>query len=126
MGATILIGRAEKLERVPDRAYREELGLAPRFFAERLAFMTAEHHRVRNFVVAELPRAGGRPLEPEEIARSLGIEPFRLEAILGELEKNLFFLVRDDAGAVSWAFPVTSVKTPHRARFSSGESSFTA
>ena len=126
MEDTILIGRGEKLERVPDSTYREGLDLAPRFFAERLAFMTAEHHRVRNFVVAELPRAGGRPLEPLEIARSLGIEPVRLEAILGELEKNLFFLVRNDAGAVSWAFPVTSVKTPHRACFSSGESSFTA
>ena len=40
---------------------------------------------------------------------------------LAELERRLFFLVRNEEGAVSWAFPVTVDKTPHRLTFSTGE-----
>ena len=35
-----------------------------------LAFMTADHHRVRNFVVSELPRAAA-PLSPGLISSRL-------------------------------------------------------
>ena len=46
--------------------------------------------------------------------------------LLDDLEKHLFFLVRDRGGNVSWAFPVTSDRTPHRLRFSTGERIFAA
>jgi hypothetical protein len=46
--------------------------------------------------------------------------------MLEELQKNLFFLVLNNAGEVSWAFPVTSDWTPHRLSFSSGEGIFAA
>jgi len=53
--------------------------------------------------------------------------PFdRVVEILAELQKRLFFLVLNDAGEVSWAFPVTTDRTPHRLRFSSGERVFAA
>ena len=54
--------------------------------------------------------------------------PFGTEAaeIVADLEKNLFFLVRNQAGDVSWAFPVTSDATPHRLTFSTGEHTFAA
>jgi len=42
-------------------------------------------------------------------------------AILDDLERNLFFLVRDARGDVSWAFPVTAEKTPHKLTFNTGE-----
>src|SRR5258708_3809748 len=41
---------------------------------DHLAFMTPRHYAVRNFVVRELPRHGGRPLRPARIAKSLGLE----------------------------------------------------
>ena len=82
--------------------------------------MTGEHHRVRYFVVRELPRAG-EPLQAQFIAESLNLSLARVNAILDELEKHLFFLVRNGQGAVSWAFPVTVESTPHELTFSTGE-----
>lgn len=91
-----------------------------------LAFMTPSHHVVRNFVVTELPHNGGRPLTAARIAHSLALEPGVVAGLLEDLEKHLFFLVRNGRGDVSWAFPVTSDRTPHRLRFSTGERIFGA
>ena len=88
--------------------------------------MTDDHHRIRNFVVSELPRTGGKPLRAEVISRSLQLPLARVVEILAELQKHLFFLVLNNAGEVSWAFPVTSDRTPHRLRFSGGERIFAA
>jgi len=93
---------------------------------DRLAFLTPRHHTVRNFVVRELPRNGGKPLRPAQIAGATGIQLPVVNALLDELERNLFFLWRNPAGDVSWAFPVTSDHTPHRLRFSTGERIFGA
>jgi len=82
--------------------------------------MTEEHHRVRYFVVRELPRVGA-PLQPEFIAEKLDLPLARVNAILDELEKNLVFLVRNGQGMVSWAFPVTVESTPHELTFGTGE-----
>ncbi len=126
METTVLIGRGDKLLRSPESGWKEELAKAPQFFASRLSFMTRDHHRVRNFVVAELPRNHGEPLRPESIAGKLGLRTPQLDKILEDLERNLFFLVRNEAGSVVWAFPVTAAQTAHRVRFSSGESTFAA
>jgi hypothetical protein len=91
-----------------------------------LAFMTPPHHTVRNFVVRELPRNSGRPLSATQIASALGWQPELVAGLLADLEKHLFFLVRNARGAVSWAFPVTCDRTPHRLQFSSGERIFGA
>lgn len=88
--------------------------------SDRLAFMTPHHHAVRNFVVQELPRHA-TPLSPTQIARSLRLDVTHVADLLEDLERHLFFLVRDARGQVSWAFPVTSDPTPHRLRFSTGE-----
>lgn len=87
---------------------------------DHLAFLTPQHHAVRNLVVLELPRQG-KPLAPGFIARLLGFETSLVTRLLEDLEKHLFFLVRNARGSVSWAFPVTSDQTPHRLRFSTGE-----
>lgn len=110
--------------RAPERDWSEGLAGARAFFGERLAFMTPDHHLVRNFVVAELPRRHGKPLRPEDLSQELGLSPGRVGAVLDEMERNLFFLVRNPAGAVSWAFPVTVEETPHRVRFQNGEDAF--
>ena len=85
-----------------------------------LAFMTEEHHRIRNHVVVEIPRAGGA-LSPESIAAALQTPLDRVVAVLDDLEKHMTFLFRDQQGAVEWAYPVTAAETPHLIRFSTGE-----
>jgi hypothetical protein len=121
MDEMMLLGRGEHIFSVSTAPLSEHLAAARAHSATRLAFMTGEHHRVRNFVVRELPRNAGKPLRPEDIARRLALPLDKVVAVLAELQQHLFFLVLDDAGAVSWAFPVTVERTPHRLRFSSGE-----
>jgi hypothetical protein len=122
----ILIGKRKQIFDVSAENWQKHLEGTRQHGQVRLSFMTADHHRVRNFAVRELPRNLGKSLSAEEIARRLALPLVRVIAILEELQENLFFLVLNDAGEVSWAFPVTSDWTPHRVSFSSGESVFAA
>ena len=85
-----------------------------------LDFMSDEHHRVRNWVVEELPRVG-EPLSPELIAQGLKLPTAQVTDILAELEQRMTFLFRNEQGAVTWAYPVTVEQTPHHTTFSTGE-----
>ena len=120
MDETVLLGRGKQMIAVPWQAWLGHLDEVAEHGQARLAFMTAEHHRVRYFVVRELPRAG-TALTPEIIAGALSLAENRVRQILADLERKLFFLWRDEAGAVAWAYPVTVDRTPHVIRFSSGE-----
>ena len=91
----------------------------------RLDFMTRDHHRVRDFVVLELPRKG-IALTPAYIAETLNLAYVRVVEILDDLEKHMTFLFRNAEGAVTWAYPVTVEKTPHRVTFKSGEQIYAA
>ena len=126
MNDSILIGRQDKIIAIAADTWRQHLAQAQQHGSTRLSFMTDDHHGVRNFVVSELPRNDGKPLTAEDIAHRLLLPLTRVVAMLDELQKHLFFLVLNDAGEVSWAFPVTSDRTPHRLSFSSGESIFAA
>jgi hypothetical protein len=88
--------------------------------AANLDFMSIDHHRVRDFVVTEIPKVG-KPLSPAYIAQALDLPPDRLSVILDDLEKHMTFLFRDEHGDVEWAYPVTAACTPHHMAFSSGE-----
>ena len=88
-----------------------------------LAFMSEDHHRVRDFAVLELARAGA-PLAPESIAEALDLAVPRVGSILEELEAHLTFVFRGDRRVVTWAYPVTVDETPHRASFSTGEEAY--
>jgi hypothetical protein len=116
---TVLIGQGNEIEQLPQTTWEQELADIPERQKARLEFMTKEHHAVRYFAVRELPRQG-RPLAPALIADRLDLPEPRVVEILEELEKNLLFLVRNDEGAVSWAYPVTVDRTPHRLTFSTG------
>ncbi len=116
----ILVGRGDRILTQSFDILRRHLDHAQQSRSPRLSFMTAEHHRVRDFAVMELPRIG-RALPPERIAEKTEIPLERVETILNELEVHRFFLVRDRERRVSWAFPVTSEKTPHRLELSTGE-----
>ncbi len=122
----MLIGKGENLLEVPAEVWRKHLASLQHHTAAMLSFMTGDHHLVRNFVVRELPRNHGKPLSPEDISQGVNLPLSRVTTILADLHKNLFFLVRNNAGEVSWAFPVTSDRTPHRLNFSSGEQTFAA
>ncbi len=120
MTEKILLGRGDQILEVPRTDWEAHFAGAPHDYRERLSFMTDDHRRARTFVVRELFRTGV-PIPPERVARELGLEVERAVSILEELERRLFFLVRNEAGEVSWAFPVTVEETPHELSFSTGE-----
>ena len=125
MSSHILQGIGREIRGIPDDGFIQAMRHAPARMAARLAFMTREHHLVRDFVVREMPRQR-RPLPPASIAQTTGLALDHVNAILADLEQHLFFLVRDGAGNLDWAFPVTTTRTPHRLTFSTGEKIFGA
>ena len=125
MSGHVLTGVGREIRSVPDDAFQKSIKALPARMASRLAFMSRNHHAVRDFAVRELPRQD-RPLSPVQIAQVTGLTLQNVSAILTDLERNLFFLVRDPEGNVSWAFPVTTSETPHRLTFSTGEKIFGA
>src|SRR5882724_7102166 len=120
MSETVLAGRGRQIESMPRGEWEGHLSKVPEGMKTRLSFMTRQHHLVRYFVVKELPRIG-RPIAPEIIASKLMLPLGRVNEILAELEERLFFLVRNESGHVSWAYPVTADETPHRLILSTGE-----
>ena len=125
MSETILLGRGRRLVRLARREWEQHLAEVPQHQAARLAFMSNAHHRVRNWLVRELPRRSA-PVSPQSIAQALALPPAQVATILDDLEQHLFFLVRNPQGAVSWAFPVTVEPTPHELTFNSGERLYAA
>ncbi|MBN1152339.1 MAG: hypothetical protein JXA58_03945 [Dehalococcoidia bacterium] len=122
MNNALLLGIWRMMISVPPSLWQRQMA---RETQADLAFMTADHHRVRDFVVRELPRVG-RPLPPDLIAAALHLPLERVVAILDELERQMTFLFRNPAGEVTWAYPVTVDETPHRLTFSSGETLYAA
>jgi hypothetical protein len=125
MYKSLLLGWGHLLLRIPRSIWQQEIARSARARGKSLAFMTPDHHRVRDFVVQELPRIA-EPISPELIAQRLDMGQQQVVWILDELEKNLTFLFRNDEGAVIWAYPVTVDKTPHRITFSTGEQIYAA
>jgi hypothetical protein len=125
MSSDILVGVGRDVRSLPDSAFVQSVKNLPARMQSRLAFMSRDHHTVRDFVVRELPRQD-RPISPVRIAQTTDLNVQTVSAVLTELERNLFFLVRDAEGNVSWAFPVTTSRTPHRLTFSTGEKTFGA
>ena len=120
MSDSLLLGLGRWMIPIPPAVWRRLIAATARKARAGLGFMSEDHHRVRDFAVTELPRAG-TPLAPEGIAEQLGLGVDRVRVILAELEKRLTFLVRNAHGSVTWAYPVTVDETPHRASFSTGE-----
>ena len=125
MNKSLFLGIRRFLIRIPRPIWQQEVARSAKAGKKSLAFMTPEHHQVRDFVVRELPRIA-KPIPPELIAQSLGLGLSRVVPILEELEQNLTFLYRNERGEVTWAYPVTVEPTPHRITFSSGEQIYAA
>jgi hypothetical protein len=120
MEENILATAGNQLTEIPRQIWEQHEGQTLQDISKMLGFMTEAHHLIRYFVVRELPRIG-KPMPPELISDELNIPLSRTIEILDDLEKNLFFLVRNEQGEISWAFPVTAEKTPHQLTFSTGE-----
>ncbi len=116
----LILGVGKWMLPVPGRVWRQAIARQATATQRALAFMTPDHHKVRDFVVVELPHAG-RALPPDAIGERLGMPVRRVVEVLDELERHLTFLYRDAAGAVAWAYPVTAAQTPHQLAFSTGE-----
>ncbi len=125
MNDVILLAQGKQISQIPRLQWEQHLAVAPQHIGNRLNFMTAAHHQVRYFVVQEIVRQG-RPVSPALISQALDLPSKQVATILDELEKHLFFLSRNEAGDVAWAYPVTADKTPHRLTFSSGEQLYAA
>ncbi len=125
MNKRVLLGLSRFLLPIPRRIWQREVARTAEGGTSRLSFMTDDYHRVRDFTVVELPRAG-QPLPPECIAERLGLVVSRVKTTLDELEKHMTFVFRNEQGAVTWAYPVTVDKTPHRITFSTGERIYAA
>ncbi len=125
MEEKILLGQGKQILEIPQAMWKQHLDQIPEHSQARLGFMTDAHHQVRYFVVKELINRQ-RPLESGYIAQSLKLPLDRVKDILDELERKLFFLVRNEQNAVAWAYPVTVEPTPHRLKFDSGEQLYAA
>ena len=125
MKKSILLGVGRLMIPIPNFLWRRLIVQNARKTTTGLDFMTADHHKVRDFVVQQLPKAGG-PLSPQEIAASLDMPVEDVQPILEELEQRMTFLYRNAAGAVTWAYPVTADETPHQVTFEGGEQIFAA
>jgi len=111
--------------RVPAAIWKRNVRREARRAGARLEFMGSDHHRIRNFVVTELPR-WQQPLSPDAIAAGVGLETERVREILDEMEAHLTFLYRRDGRNVDWAYPVTAEETPHWVTLDNGERFFAA
>ena len=120
MKASVLSVDQNQLSEIPTELWKQHVKQRAKELPKVLGFMTKDHHRIRYWVVKELPHLG-KPIPPEFIAEELDLSISKTTGILDDLEKNLFFLVRNDKGEVLWAFPVTAGKTPHQLTFSTGE-----
>lgn len=123
MTDSLILGLGRHMIPIPRVVWHRLLKDRARKVRARLGFMSQDHHRVRDFAVTELPRAGA-PLTPDSIAEKLGLAVPLVRSILTELEEHLTFLFRNEQGAVTWAYPVTVDETPHRASFSTGEEAY--
>ena len=125
MNNSLLLGIWRLTVGLPESLWQREVARQARGALESLGFMSEDHHRVRDYVVRELPRAG-TSLAPAIISKELDLPVERTKAILDELEKGMTFLYRGDGEAVTWAYPVTVDRTPHRVTFGSGEQVYAA
>ena len=125
MDEIIFLGQEQQMHKVAQTMWKRHLAQIPEHGQARLRFMTDAHHQVRNYVVTELA-IRQQPVGPKLICDILNLPFDQVKTILDELEQKLFFLVRNDQGAVTWAYPITIETTPHRLSFNSGERLYAA
>ncbi len=110
---------------IPARFWQGRISGTARKTSSGIARLSEEYHQVRDFVVREMHRAD-EPLSPAFIGQQLNLPAHQVNTILDDLEKRLFFLFRNEQGAVTWAYPATADTTPHHLTYSTGEQGYAA
>ncbi len=121
----LFLGFLRHIIPVPSHIWHKQIEKTAGQHEDELAFMTKEHHLVRNYVVREMPHIR-QPISPSIISKALALPEEQLIPILTDLERHMTFLFRNPQGDVTWAYPVTVDTTPHRVTFSSGEQIYAA
>jgi hypothetical protein len=119
MKGNILFGLGRHMVPVPAVIWTRLIDWNAQQTAGSLDFMTDKHHRVRDFIVREMPDSPG-PLAPETIAAALDLTREQVIELLDQLETRLIFLYRGDGINVSWAYPMTVDPSPHRVTLDDG------
>jgi hypothetical protein len=121
----LMLGLWRYIINVPPSLMQKQMAKAKKRFKIKGAFMTPDHRRVHHCVVRKIPSARG-PLKPRTVVEALDLSAERVTSILDDLEKAMTFLVRNENGDVTWAYPVTVEKTPHHLTFNTGEQIYAA
>ncbi len=125
MADNLLMGLGKHMLPIPRLIWQNQVSQNAQHSTAALSFMSEDHHRVRNFVVLEIPRSG-KPLPPTFIAEKLNLPLAQVNALLDDLEKHMTFLFRNEQGEVVWAYPVTVARTPHCVTLDTGEQVYAA
>jgi hypothetical protein len=99
MNKSLLLGLWRILLRIPRPIWQQEVAHSARAAEKSLAFMTADHHKIRDFVVRELP-GFAKPISPETIAQNLNIELNYVITILMSWKRTLPFF--SGMGTAMW------------------------
>ncbi len=121
----LMLGVWRLMLSVPPFLWEKEVEKSRKKIRASLDFMSPDHRKVHHCAVRELPRVG-KPMSPEFVAGEMGLPTDRVKEILGDLEKHMTFLFRNEEGEVVWAYPVTVERTPHHMTFSTGEQLYAA
>jgi len=125
MKDNIYLGMGGLFIPIPSFIWRRLVAKTASDAEDNLNFMSADHHKVRDFVVTQIPQVDG-PISVGTIAENLDMRVEDAKRIIDELERGMTFLYRSRPEGVTWAYPVTVDSTPHRVTFNSGVQTFAA
>ena len=125
MKDNIYLGMGGLFIPIPSFIWRRLVAKTASDAEDNLNFMSADHHKVRDFVVTQIPQVDG-PISTAAIAENLDMRVEDAKRIIDELERGMTFLYRSRPEGVTWAYPVTVDSTPHRVTFNSGVQTFAA
>ena len=121
----LMLGLWRYVINAPAFLWHKQIQAGRKKFDREFSALTNEYQQVHHFTVKTLPE-NGEPLSKETISNSLDMPVENVVTALDYLEKRMTFLYRNDSGAVTWAYPVTVEKTPHRIVFDTGEQLYAA
>ena len=125
MKDNIYLGMGGLFIPIPSFIWRRLVAKTASDAEDNLNFMSADHHKVRDFVVTQIPQVD-EPISTAAIAENLDMRVEDANRIIDELERGMTFLYRSRPEGVTWAYPVTVDSTPHRVTFNSGVQTFAA
>lgn len=110
---------------LPKFVFPRVVGMEAKRFKKSFAFMTPEHHRVRNLAVSEMTFQP-RLISPMYLAEKTSIPEAQVVSLLDELEGNKSILYRDALGNVLYAYPSTLEKTAQAVVFETNKRVYAA